>query len=158
MARAAGHPQARGGQVAKSSQPRKPCGSPPNSDHPPKLPWGLAPSRRCPVGALVQSLEGVGAIGRVEVRAGRDGVFPIGLGVQALHSDRGSCKKSLYLDVEGEETPVVLGGRPDLSGSPLTQLPAFNVPPGLPSPTRLGWSLHTHHFSPRLCHHIPCSW
>lgn len=35
---------------------------------------------------------------------------PLGLGVQALHSDRGSCKKSLYLDAEGEETPVVLGG------------------------------------------------
>ena len=42
---------------------------------------------------------------------------PLGLGVQALHSDRGSCKKSLYLDVEGEETPVVLGGEAGLQAA-----------------------------------------
>lgn len=42
---------------------------------------------------------------------------PLGLGVQALHSDRGSCKKSLYLDVEGEETPVVLGGETGLQAA-----------------------------------------
>lgn len=36
------------------------------------------------MGALVQGLEGVGAIGWVEVRAGRDGILPVGLGVASF--------------------------------------------------------------------------
>lgn len=34
-----------------------------------------------PVRALAQGREGVGAVGRVEVRAGRNGVLPIGMRV-----------------------------------------------------------------------------
>lgn len=51
-------------------------------------PWGPQPGARAgqhlhvdaPVGALLQGLEGVGAVGWVEVGAGRDGVLPVGLG------------------------------------------------------------------------------
>ena len=76
----AGHLQVQGGQVAKSSQPRKPCSSPPTLTPPPTAPQAQHLHVNAPVGALVQSLEGVGAVGRVEVGAGRDGVLPVGLG------------------------------------------------------------------------------
>lgn len=55
--------------------------------HSPQAPSLQALGRRqhlhidAPMGALTQGLERVGAIGRVEVRAGRDSILPIGLWV-----------------------------------------------------------------------------
>lgn len=62
----------------------------------------------------------------------------LGWGSQALHSDRGSCRKSLYLHV-GREAPSVVPARGGHGGdqtppgnSPPAQPPASNVPRSLP--------------------------
>ena len=82
---------------------------------------------------------------------------PLGLGLQALHNDRGSCRKSLYLDAEREETSVVRGaGEARLLAAaphPAACLQRARLPPAAwasVTTSPFSWSLHRPHSASAL--------
>lgn len=80
-----------------------------------------------PMGALLQSLEGVGAVGRVEVGTGGDGVLPVGLGVAGFAQRQGVVQEVIVPACGKGGLSVVLGGEaregPDPTpGQPLMPL------------------------------------